>query len=142
MRNGAPPSRQESAPPADILIVEDDVLVAEDVRRTIENLGYRVADAVTRGEEAVEVAREQGPDLILMDVRLAGPMDGVEAASTIVEELDIPVVYMTAYADDETRDRIRQTTPYGYVVKPFTTTDLQTTMEVALDRHRLDSGSG
>jgi diguanylate cyclase (GGDEF)-like protein/PAS domain S-box-containing protein len=130
-----------AAPPPSVrlLVVEDDGVVARDVERSLEEMGYEVADVVPKGEWALEAAREHRPDMVLMDIRLAGDMDGVEAGSRILEELDVPVVYLTAYADDETRSRVRDTTPFGYVVKPFTDRDLRTTVEVALIRHRLET---
>jgi diguanylate cyclase (GGDEF)-like protein/PAS domain S-box-containing protein len=121
-----------------LLVVEDDAVVARDVKRTLESMGYEVVDTVRKGEWAVNAAREHRPDLVLMDIRLAGDMDGVEAAGTILEELGVPVVYLTAFADEETRTRVRETTPFGYVVKPFTERELKTTVEVALVRHRME----
>lgn len=136
--SGEWPSFPKRAQAPRVLVVEDDVIVAEDIRLTVEDLGYRVLDVCERGEWAVESARSHGPDLVLMDVRLAGKMDGVEAGEAIYRELDIPVVYLTAYADEETLERARQSGPFGYLVKPFSDRGIQTAIEVALVRHRME----
>lgn len=130
--------RSETKNLARVLIVEDDAIVAADIERSLEAMGYRVPDVVRKGEWALTSAREHQPELVLMDIRLAGSMDGVEAGSSIVDELGIPVVYITAYADEETRARVRRTLPSGYLVKPFSDRDLATAVEVALLRHRME----
>lgn len=121
-----------------VLIVEDDAIVAADIESSLETMGYQVPDVVRKGDWALTAAREHEPELVLMDVRLAGSMDGVEAGSSIVDELGIPVVYVTAYADEETRARVRRTLPSGYLVKPFSDRDLATAVEVALLRHQME----
>jgi diguanylate cyclase (GGDEF)-like protein/PAS domain S-box-containing protein len=135
-------SRQTRAPEdtgtASLLVVEDDAIVARDLQNELKGMGYRVCDVIRKGEWALEAARKHRPDLVLMDIRLAGEMDGVEAGHAIVGELEIPLVYLTAYADDQTRSRVRATAPFGYVVKPFTERDLMTTVEVALLRHQME----
>jgi PAS domain S-box-containing protein len=118
-----------------ILIVEDGMIMAEDMRRRCEALGYRVAAIVTTGEEALDVAEVIRPDLVLMDVRLSGNIDGVEAARRMHEELDLPVVYVTAYSDDATLARAKRTGPFGYLLKPVGARDLHTTIEMALYRY-------
>ena len=124
---------------ARLLVVEDDAVVRSDLGRSLESMGYRIAATARSGEEAVASARQDPPDLALMDIRLDGEMDGIETGEILLDELDVPVIYLTAYADDETRRRVRETTPYGYVVKPYDERDLQTAVEVALLRHRLES---
>lgn len=131
-------SRAEGA--ARVLVVEDDAIVARDVERSLGGLGHRVVGRTRTGEEALQQARTERPDLVLMDmdIGLAGELDGIEAAGTIQGELDIPVVCLTAYTDPETRRWVRETEPFGYVVKPFDQRDLHAAVEVALDRHRLE----
>lgn len=121
-----------------ILIVEDESIVALDLRYRLDNLGYEVSDIVASGEEAIEKTADLAPDLILMDIRLAGKMDGVEAAAQIRDRWGIPVIYITAYADEETVKRAKVTHPLGYLVKPFDDRDLHTTIEIALYRHRAE----
>jgi signal transduction histidine kinase/DNA-binding NarL/FixJ family response regulator len=121
-----------------ILIVEDESIVALDLRYRLDNLGYEVADIAASGEEAIEKTAELAPDLILMDIQLAGEMDGVEAAAQIRARWGIPVIYITAYAGEETVKRAKVTQPLGYLVKPFDDRDLHTTIEIALYRHRAE----
>ena len=112
-----------------ILVVEDESIVARDVRNMLVGLGYEVAGVVPSGEEAVEKARETQPDLALVDVILQGEMSGVEAADIIYSHFNIPVVYLTAYADETTLQRAKETEPFGYLLKPFEERELQTTIE-------------
>jgi len=123
---------------ARVLVVEDERIVAEDIERSLNKLGYPVLGIVSSGEEAMEKAEELGPDLVLMDIVLKGGMDGVEAAEEIQARLKIPVVYLTAYADDETLERAKVTQPFGYIVKPFEERELYTSIEVALYRHKME----
>jgi CheY-like chemotaxis protein len=113
-----------------ILIVEDEILIAEDLRLTLQNIGYRVVGIVSSGPKAVQKARETRPDLVLMDVRLQGAMDGVEAARLIRNEADIPIVYVTAHASVlasvETNDRCTR------LAKPFSPLQLQTAIDALL----------
>jgi DNA-binding NtrC family response regulator len=120
-----------------ILIVEDEFAVAMELEDQLTALGYTVADHVMTGAEAVDRAAELTPDLVLMDVRLDGPMDGIEAAERIRESESVPVVFLTAYSDDETLQRATNTTPFGYVVKPFETREVYAAVEVALQTHAL-----
>ncbi len=123
---------------AGILIVEDERIIAEDLRRTLESLGYSVAGIASSGEEAIKKAAETRPDLVLMDIRLQGRMDGTEAASRVRDEFDIPVVYLTAYADEGTLQRARITEPYGYIIKPFQQRELCSSIEIALYKHEME----
>lgn len=118
-----------------ILIVDDQRIIAADLEQTLARLGYSVVGVASAGEEAVRKAGELGPELILMDIRLRGDMDGIEAAGIIRERLDVPVVYLTAYADEETILRAKVTTPFGYVVKPFNERELRAAIEIALYKH-------
>jgi PAS domain S-box-containing protein len=121
-----------------ILIVEDEVVVAEDIKQTLEKTGYRVVDIVGRGEEAVEMARRYTPDLVLMDIVLKGKMDGIEAADTIKSELNVPVVYLTAYIDEEKLERAKVTESFGYILKPFDNRELHGNIEMALYKHKME----
>jgi DNA-binding NtrC family response regulator len=123
--------------PARILIVEDEFAVAMELEDHLDALGYTVVDHVMTGADAVGRAAATTPDLVLMDVHLDGPMDGVEAARKIRASQSVPVVFVTAYSDDETLQRATDTTPYGYVVKPFEERELYAAVEVALHTHAL-----
>ena len=117
-----------------ILIVEDENIVSKDIQARLRSMGYAVCGAVATGEEAVAMAGEQRPDLVLMDIMLRGEMSGTEAAEQIHQQVDIPIVYLTAYSDAETLGRAKVTQPYGYVLKPFDDRDLQAAIEMALYR--------
>jgi len=121
-----------------ILVVEDGSIVALELRERLQSLGYAVAGIVSYGEDAVRRAEEARPDLVLMDIRLKGEMDGIEAAEEIRARLGIPVIYLTAYADEDTLRRARVTEPYGYIIKPFQEAALHTAIEVALYKHRME----
>lgn len=128
-----------------ILIVEDEALVALDIEECLLNLGYNVAAKVGSGEEAISTAKKVQPDLILMDIMLQGGIDGIEAASAIRSEIAKPVIFLTAHADQATLDRAKITEPYGYVLKPFKEMELKTVIELALHRHKTEkreAGSG
>jgi putative nucleotidyltransferase with HDIG domain/PAS domain S-box-containing protein len=118
-----------------ILVVEDETIVAMDIRHRLVNLGYPVAGVVPSGEGAVEAAERLHPDVVLMDIMLAGPMDGVQAAGAIAQRCDIPVIFVTAYADEETLQRAKATQPFGYVIKPFDDRDMHTAIEMAHYKH-------
>ena len=106
-------------PPARILIVEDEVVVAMEIRRKLEAMGHDVLGIVSTGEEAVENAGHTQPDFVLMDIRLAGRMDGTEAAKRIHDLYDIPVVYLTAHGDEKTLQKAKLAEPFCYLMKPF-----------------------
>jgi len=131
------PSREGDVGDARILIVEDEVVVAKDAEAMLESTGYVVPGIALSGEEAIEQVAETEPDLVLMDIKLQGEMDGVEAAEEIHERFDVPVVYLTAYADDETLERAQLAAPFGYIVKPFGERELCSTVQMALYRHRM-----
>ena len=117
---------------ARILVVEDEGIVAQDIRNRLTRHGYTVVGVVETGADAVRLTAELQPDLVLMDIHLKGPMDGVEAAEQIRAGSPIPVVYLTAYADDATLRRARVTEPFGYILKPFEERELPTILEMAL----------
>jgi signal transduction histidine kinase len=124
--------------PIKILIVEDEQLVADDLRETLEELGYNVSALVASGEEAISLAETLRPDLVLMDIRLEGKMDGIEASFEIQSRLNLPVVYLTANADRVTLERAKASHPFGYVLKPFDERILATTIEIAISRHQTE----
>ncbi|OHV82601.1 response regulator [Rhizobium sp. LCM 4573] len=118
-----------------ILVVEDDRVVSRDIQLQLRNIGYDVAGAAVTGEDAIAMATSLKPDLVLMDIRLEGDMDGIQAATTIRHQLRVPVVYLTAYADDETVKRAGDSEPFGYLLKPFEETQLRAAIEMALYKH-------
>jgi len=120
-----------------ILVVEDDAIIAMRLENTLSNWGYTVS-VVDSGEEAVEQSTVTQPHLVLMDVRLAGEMDGVEAASQIRRQMALPIVFLTAYADDELMARAKLAEPYGYLIKPLQERELRSALEIALYKHRTD----
>ncbi|MFW6122015.1 MAG: PAS domain S-box protein [Petrotogales bacterium] len=122
-----------------ILVVEDELVVAKDIQNRLESLGYSVPAMVSSGEEAVRKAAEIRPDLVLMDIKLEGDMDGVEAAEKIWQSLNIPVIYLTAYGDDQTLQRAKLTEPFGYILKPFETRELHSNIAMTLHKHRIES---
>lgn len=117
-----------------IMIVEDEAIVASDIEECLKSQGYLMVDIVSSGGLALERAKELRPDLVLMDVKLEGEMDGIAAASYLKDTLHIPVIYLTAYADDDTLQRAKVTEPYGYILKPFKELELKTAIEIALYR--------
>ncbi len=121
-----------------VLVVEDDLIVARSIENHLQNLGYQVLATTPFGEEAVTLAETLRPDLILMDIKLQGELDGIGAAQQIRAFLDAPVVYLTAYADPETLAEAMATAPAGYLVKPFGLKDLYSTLQVALYKHRME----
>jgi signal transduction histidine kinase len=117
---------------ANISVVEDEAIVAQEIKICLEDMGHSVVSIASRGEEAIEKAEEKRPDLMLMDIQLKGQMDGIEAADIIQSRFDIPVIFLTAYHDDDRLDRAKFTRPYGYVLKPFQERDLEIAIEMAL----------
>ncbi len=124
--------------PKRILLVEDELLIAQDERLLLENLGYVVNGIANSGEEALRKIEEDRPDLVLMDIILKGGMDGIEVAEKIRGQYDLPVVFVTAYADEQFIARAKLTEPFGYVVKPFDQKSLASNVEVALYKHSVD----
>lgn len=122
-----------------ILVVEDEVIVAQDIRRTLIGLGYSVSATVATGEGALRAAEICPPDLVLMDIRIKGPLDGVGTAAKLQEKYGMPIVFLTAHSDDATLARAKATLPYGYIIKPFTDRELRTSIEIALSRHDSES---
>ena len=121
-----------------ILIAEDESLVAKDIQNMMTSMDYEVICIVFSGEAAVEKTREVNPDLILMDIGLRGAMDGITAAELIKREFQIPIIYLTAFSDEDTLQRAKKTEPYGYIIKPFEASELRTTIDMALSRYKLE----
>jgi CheY-like chemotaxis protein len=121
---------------AGILIAEDERIVALDLRQRLIALGYNVVATVATGEDAVERAFALNPDLALIDVRLGGRLDGVDAVEIIKVAQDVPIIYMTAFTDDDTLNRAKRTNPFGYLVKPYNLSQLRCAIEIALHRHQ------
>ncbi|MFW5784336.1 MAG: response regulator, partial [Spirochaetota bacterium] len=121
-----------------ILIVEDERIIALDLKRRLERFGYHVVGTASEADEAIELARRELPDLVLMDIMLSGGSDGIAAATEIRKQLRIPVVFLTAYADDTTIQRAKIAEPVGYVLKPFKERELHTTIDIGLYKSRVD----
>ncbi len=134
--DGAEPQRRAVA--ADILLVEDEGIVAQDVQESLLRLGYRVAGVAVEGIQAVAMALQLRPDLIVMDVGLRGDVDGIQAAQMIQESCHIPVIFLTGHRDTATLQRAVTTGPLGYIVKPFQEVELRCAIEVAIHKHRAD----
>jgi signal transduction histidine kinase/DNA-binding response OmpR family regulator len=125
---------------AKILVVEDEKIVAWDIQEALEKSGHTVVASVASGLKAIETAATMAPDLVLMDIRLKGQIDGIEAARSIYHRFDIPIVYLTAHAEDQTIQRASDTSPFGYLIKPFKEKELHTTIQIALHRYQIERG--
>lgn len=115
-----------------ILIVEDEAIVARDIKVCLNKIGYEVLGSYSSGEKALEAIEENQPELILMDIMLKGKMSGIDTSAVVKEKYGIPVVFLTAYADEKTISKAKVTEPYGYIIKPFKEIDLRTSIEMAL----------
>jgi two-component system, LytTR family, response regulator LytT len=122
-----------------IFIVEDESIVAKDIQNSLVKLGYNVVGIANNGKEAIEKITELSPDLVLMDIMIKGSMTGIEVSEKIKETISIPVIFLTAYADESTLSRAKITEPYGYILKPFKEIDLHSTIEMAVYKHQKDS---
>ncbi|MCP4538148.1 MAG: PAS domain S-box protein [Chloroflexi bacterium] len=121
-----------------VLIVEDEALIAQSIANRVQQLGYQVSAIIRSGEEAIRSAVEMRPDIVLMDIQLGRGINGIKAATQIQEQCNIPVVYLTAYADETILQQAKITTPFGYIIKPFRDQDLHSSIEIALYRHKQD----
>lgn len=119
-----------------ILVVEDDTIIALTIQGRLKEFGYEVVGRASNGEDAIKKAKELQPDLVLMDIHIKGPMDGIQTAETVYGIYNIPVIYLTAYSDEKTLERAEKTSPFGYVVKPFNDDTLRTTIKMALLKDR------
>ena len=117
-----------------ILVVDDEAIITMQLEERLHAMGYTIAGMAASGEDAIEKARRLSPDLILMDIVMPGRLNGIEAAQVIIGELDIPVVFVTSYADDAIIEKAKQVRPYGYIVKPFNELEIKAAIEVALFR--------
>ena len=127
-----------SSYPSSVLIVEDDAILAIHLRNMLVGLGYTVPDPVATGEEAITVVAAATPNLVLMDIHLAGAMDGITAAERIRSSADVPIVFLTSYSQDPLVQRAKMTAPYGYLIKPVPQRELAATVDLAIYRHALD----
>ncbi|PLW92303.1 MAG: DNA-binding response regulator [Marinilabiliales bacterium] len=121
-----------------VLIVEDESIVAKDIQNILNTLGYSVVSIVSSGEKALSEVEKHMPNLVLMDIMLKGDMNGIQSAEIIRERYDIPVVFLTAYADENTIEKAKSAIPYGYIIKPFKEKELETTIEMAINKHMND----
>jgi DNA-binding NarL/FixJ family response regulator len=115
-----------------ILIVEDEVLIAHDIARTLEGIDYEVMDIAHDGDQAIQILSNRAPDLVILDINLGSKPDGIDVAQFIHEQLDIPFIFLTSYATELIVDKAKRTRPMGYIVKPFSEKDLFTAIEIAL----------
>jgi signal transduction histidine kinase len=122
-----------------ILVVEDEIIGARDIKMQLIELGYQPVGNATRGEEALVLAGKLNPNLVLMDIQLAGALDGIETAQLIRQNLALPVVFLTAFAADDVLARAKLTEPFGYILKPFSERELRTVLEMALYKHQADA---
>ncbi|RMF03352.1 MAG: response regulator [Chloroflexi bacterium] len=123
---------------AHLLVVEDEHIVALDIQNRLIDLGYTVVGVAPTGLSAIKKALELRPDLILMDIKLKGDMDGITASGIIRESLDVPIIYLTAFADETTLERAKRVGPFGYLLKPFEERELHTAIEMALYKHKME----
>jgi signal transduction histidine kinase len=136
--NAAFPQIAPAVRAARILIVEDERIVARSLRKQLTTLGYEVVACASSGEEAVGLADSLRPNLVLMDIHLDGPVDGVEAAARIRTQFPVPVVYLTAYSNTEIVERVKMTEPFGYILKPYQERELYAVIETALHKHQTE----
>ncbi|MBC7917265.1 MAG: response regulator [Rhodoferax sp.] len=122
-----------------ILVVEDEAIVARDIQLQLVELGYEAVGHAARGDEAVELAGALRPNLVLMDIQLSGEMDGIAAAQIMRTQFGLPVVFLTAFAADDTLERAKLTEPYGYILKPFSERELRTVLTMALYKHKVEA---
>ncbi len=118
-----------------VLVVEDEAIVSKDIQHSLKKLGYNVVGAASTGEKAIDMAGNLNPDIVLMDIMLKGKLTGIDAAEEIKAKHDIPVIYLTAYADEATLSKAKVTEPYGYIIKPFKEIDIHTSIEMAIYKH-------
>jgi PAS domain S-box-containing protein len=124
---------------ASIMVVEDEATIADQITSTLTELGYVVSARASTADEAIRSAAQHRPDLVLMDIRLRGLRDGIQTAEELRDRFHLPVVFLSAHADEATLKRAKRSSPYGYVVKPFKISDLLTSVEIALERHSLET---
>ncbi len=121
-----------------ILIVEDEVVVSTDLKIKLKRIGYDIVGCLRYGEEALEKAEETGAEMVIMDINLKGPMDGTEAAGMISEKLGIPIIFLTAYSDQDTIVKAKKSSPFGYLRKPVRLEDLTISLEIAFYKYDME----
>lgn len=121
-----------------ILVVEDEVISAMGLQKTLKHMGYIVPITVSSGEKAIEMVKENKPDMVLIDINLKGEMNGFEIASKIHSFSDIPIIFMTAYSDENTLERTKSTEFYGHLIKPFSDIELQKVIEIAFSQYEIN----
>ncbi len=121
-----------------VMIVEDEAIVSMDIQDSLVHLGYEVAATATSGEDAIELAGEHRPDMVLMDIMLMGDMDGIEAAKVIRERFSIPIIYLTAYSSNDMLEKAMITGPYSYLIKPFNKEELNSAIRIGIYKHKMD----
>lgn len=119
-----------------VLVVEDESIVSKDIQHSLKKLGYQIAGAAATGDKAIELVEAEKPDIVLMDIMLKGPINGIETAEKIKASHFIPVIFLTAYADESTLEKAKVLEPYGYIIKPFKEIDLHTSIEMAIYKHQ------
>jgi DNA-binding LytR/AlgR family response regulator len=119
-----------------VFVVEDESIVSKDIQNSLAKLGYEVVGSSATGEKAIEDIQDSSPDIVLMDIMLKGEMNGVDTAEIVRNDFNIPVIFLTAYADEDTLQKAKVTEPYGYILKPFKDIDLQTSIEMAIYKHK------
>jgi DNA-binding LytR/AlgR family response regulator len=118
-----------------VLLVEDEVIVRKDIEKCLTKNGHEVVGQTDNGDTALQMARHTGPEIILMDIQIKGDKSGIETAQDILREVNLPIVFLTAYADLDTLAKVKKSNPYGYILKPFNETELCTTLELAQAHH-------
>jgi AmiR/NasT family two-component response regulator len=121
-----------------VLVVEDEIIVAKHIEDSLTSLGYSVPGLASSGGDAVELARVFRPDVVMMDIMLEGEIDGIRAAEIIRKRYNIPIIFLTAYSNEKTIHRAKTVKPYGYILKPFEETDLFTSIEIAIHKHKIE----
>ena len=122
-------------PKINVLVVEDESIVSKDIQHSLKKLGYNIVGSSATAQKAIELAKTERPDIILMDIMLKGEKNGIDAADEIRKSCAIPVIFLTAYADESTLSKAKKAEPYGYILKPFKEIDLHTTIEMAIYKH-------
>jgi two-component system, cell cycle sensor histidine kinase and response regulator CckA len=131
--------RRNAEPRPSVLIVEDEAVVARDLHRSLVDMGYDVAGCVSTSSEALAAVAARSPDIVLMDIRIKGQPDGIETAALVRARFHVPVIFLTAYADEETVARAAHSEPYGYIVKPFTSREVRSAIEIARYKYAMDT---
>ena len=122
-----------------ILIVEDEKIIAEDIKKTLIKFKYNVTNIVASGEKAIQIVKKNRPDLILMDIMIEGKINGLEAAKQIYQEFGVPIVFLTAYSNDKFLKQASEASPFGYLIKPFEDRELHATIEMAFYKSKMET---